>query len=569
MKNIFKKIFSKHTLNVFLVIYALFSIVAVLIFADMQLCSNLKNIQVLDLNGSWNVVINDTSYENVSLDSFRFKPLQKGSTITLETTLPDDWDYIQPALSIHICHSILEMYIDDECVYTYGYERYEAGKTVGSGIELINFSNDYKGKQLKLKFTATENNSFSKLGKIYISEWNDSFRYILSENRLALFLGAFLVVFGITVSIITSFAIFYSKKYTNILWLAAFSIFMGFWSLCYHNIIVIFSMPLYAKSLLEYMCLLIIPIPILGYMYSYVRKSKQKKVLPAYITLFVTQIIVSASIIILHTTDTVHCAALLPIPLILFVVDAIFFTYILVKPEYEFSKNKVIYIIAYAVILSSLLYDLAIYVLKRYVGLNFKGISGVSSLGILIFIAILILDLYHELTTKMMAEHERNLLIKRAYTDELTQINNRYFCSEYMEHLQNDNISNYSIIAFDLNNLKITNDTFGHIQGDILITAAAEVISEAFSSSGIVGRMGGDEFIAVLTTSNMEKIHRLTEKFTHLIADKNSANPDLNLSISYGIATCNEINDNQIEKVYQLADERMYKYKANYKNSHK
>lgn len=568
MKKILKKVFSKHTLNVFLVIYALLSIVAVLVFADLQLCRNLKNIQILNLNKNWDVVIGDATYNNISLDSFRFKSLQKGDTITLETTLPDDWDYIQPALSVQICHSILNMYIDDECVYEYGRERYEAGKTIGSGIELINFSNDYKGKKLKLHFTSTENNSFSSFNKIYICEWNDSFRYILSENRLALFLGSFLVVFGITVSLITSFAIFYSKKYTNILWLAAFSIFIGFWTLCYHNIIIIFAMPLYAKSLLEYMCILIMPLPILGYMYGYVKKSKRKEVIPAYIALFVIQIIVSATVIALHTTDTIHCTALLPISLFLFVVDAIFFTYVLVKPEYEFSRNKIIYIIAYSIILSTLLYDLAIYVLNRYAGFHFKGISGISSLGIITFIGILILDLYHDVTTKMMAEHERNLLIKRAYTDELTQINNRYFCSEYMNSLQNDNINNYSIIAFDLNNLKTTNDTLGHIQGDILITAAAEVISEAFSSSGIVGRMGGDEFIAILTTSDMAKINKLTDKFIQLMSDKNAANPNLNLSISYGVATCEEINENQIEKVYDLADERMYQYKINYKKTH-
>ncbi len=567
MKNIFKKVFTKKALNIFLVIYTLASILTIIIFADSQLCKNLKNEDILMLNSNWNVTINDTVYTDITLNSFRFKPLQKGDTITLETILPDDWNYVQPTLNINICHSTLNMYIDGECVYLFGHERYNMGKTVGSGIELINFSNEYKGKTLKLHFTAAENNSFSSFDDIYICEWSDSFRYIISQNRLALFLGSFLVIFGITVSLITAFAILYSKKYTHILWLAAFSIFMGFWTLCYHDITIIFAIPLHSKSLLEYMCLLMVPLPILGYMYSYVKKSKQKKFLTSYVTLFVLQFMVLITTIILHSTDTIHCAELLPIALVLFVADAILFTYILIKPEHEFSRNKPVYIIAYSVILSSLLYDLIVYILKRYVGLKFHSISGVASLGIITFIGILILDLYHDITKKMMEEHEHKLLLKRAYTDELTQINNRYFCSEYMDKLQHDNISNYSIVAFDLNNLKVTNDTYGHLKGDELITAAADVISDAFSSTGVVGRMGGDEFIAILTTSDMTKINQLTDKLMQLIADKNIAHPDLNLSISYGIATCNEINDNQIEKVYQLADDRMYQYKINYKNS--
>lgn len=569
MKKLLKKIFNKRIFNIVLVIYLFLSIATVLIFADLQLSHSYENIEITDLNNNWTVTINDTIYENISFDSFRFKPIQEGDVITLETSLPDDWSYVQPVFNMNLSHSTIDMYIDNKCVYQYGHERYAAGKTIGSGIKFIDFSNDYKGKQLKIELTATESNSFSSFGAMYICEWNDAIRYIITENRLALFLGSFLVVFGISVSLITTFAVFYSKKYTHILFLAAFSIFMGFWTLCYHNIVVIFSMPLHSKSLLEYMSLLILPLPILGYLYGYVKKSKNRKLVPFYVALFSIQFVVSATTIALHTTDIMHCVSLVPISLVLFIFDAFFFTLVLVKPEQEFSRHKPIYIFAYSVILSTLLYDLIVYALNRFLGMNIKSINGISSLGILVFIGVLILDLYREATTKMMEDHERNLLIKRAYTDELTQINNRYFCSEYMNKLQYDNISNYSIIAFDLNNLKITNDTYGHSQGDLLITSAAKVISEAFSSDGVVGRMGGDEFIAILTTSDVTKINTLIDKFTQLIADKNVKHPNLNLSISYGFATCDEINDNAIEKVCQLADERMYNYKTNYKKEHK
>ena len=563
MDKILKRVFNKNTLKVFFIIYALFSIITVLSFADYQLCKDLKNIQITDLNNNWNISINDNTYENVQLDTFRFKPVKKGDVITLERTLPDNRSYVQPAMTLHIRQTLVDMYINDEPVYHFGHNRNELGKTVGSGLHIINFNNDYCGQQLKIVLTATENNIFSSLDPIYLSEWSDSFRLIVSENRLPLFLGSFLVVFGIAVSLVVTFAVIFSKKYANILWLAVFSIFMGFWTLCYHNITIIFSIPLHSASLLEYMTLMMAPLPILGYMYTYVKQADNKRILLSYKILFILQIILSVLTIVLHTTNVVHSAGMLPFSQALFVIHALFFTYVLLRTERQTSKHKLLYVLGFVIILSCIVYDLAIYILNRYAGLQLYSIKGVSSFGIISFIGILILDLYRDITLKMMEEHERQLLIKRAYTDELTQINNRNFCSEYMEKIQANNI--YSIIAFDLNDLKKTNDTLGHLQGDILIKSAADVISEAFSSTGIVGRMGGDEFIAILPINDSERINALISHFDELIAEKNTANPDLHLSISYGFATCDEIQP--IEKVYQLADDRMYQHKTNYKKS--
>ena len=166
----------------------------------------------------------------------------------------------------------------------------------------------------------------------------------------------------------------------------------------------------------------------------------------------------------------------------------------------------------------------------------------------------------------MMEEHEKALLIKRAYTDDLTQINNRGYCTEYMDALQSNENSTYTIITFDLNGLKQANDTYGHTKGDLLIQTAAKVIADAFSDEGVVGRMGGDEFISILKTNDKNRIEALINSFNKLIEITNNENSELNLSISYGYATNNEVNEKNIEKVYQLADDRMYECKKLLKN---
>ncbi|MEE1517016.1 MAG: GGDEF domain-containing protein, partial [Lachnospiraceae bacterium] len=194
-------------------------------------------------------------------------------------------------------------------------------------------------------------------------------------------------------------------------------------------------------------------------------------------------------------------------------------------------------------------------------------IKGVSSVGLTIFIGILVIDLYHRVTRNMMEEHEKALLIKRAYTDDLTKLHNRAYCSEHMRNLSIDKNSKYTIINFDLNGLKKMNDTYGHTKGDELICYAAIVLEKSFAKDGVVGRMGGDEFIAIIENDNIEFIEKLIETFKDNIKEVNEKKPDLGLSISYGYATNTELEGARYEKVYHVADERMYVYKQEVKKA--
>lgn len=568
MKTSIKKKKDKKLFKYIWVGYAVFSMFLVVYLANNLLCKDIMNVSNrLILNDNWNISINDTEYNNVALDSVKFDAVEKGDIILMETTLPKDWNFGQAALCIHNRHTALSMFIDDELEYQYGYERVEQNKTTGSGYLLINIYDSYKGKNLKLELAVTEMNAFSSFDSIWISEWNNSYRYIITENRLPMILGSFLVVFGFLVAFISIFAVTISKKYRNVLCLSLFSMCIGIWTLCYYNVVMVFSIPLYSISLMEYMSLFLAPIPILGYMYSYVKELQNNKFMIIYKLLFAVQIALTSVTIILHTTDTIHGVQSLPLYQVLFVIHSLYFSYVLYK---NMKKNKMMRkfsLIGLFIVVACILYDLCSYSIFRYYGKHIINLRGMSSLGILIFIVILILDLYYRITRSMMEEQEKAILIKRAYTDELTQINNRGFCSEYMSEIAERNIKSYTIINFDLNGLKKANDAFGHAKGDELICAAAKIIEEAFSSMGVVGRMGGDEFIAILETGDKNTIEKLLTRFNTLIDEKNEEKKDLNLSISYGYATNNELSGASPEKVYQLADKRMYEYKRKIKLS--
>lgn len=86
------------------------------------------------------------------------------------------------------------------------------------------------------------------------------------------------------------------------------------------------------------------------------------------------------------------------------------------------------------------------------------------------------------------------------------------------------------------------------------------MIAQTFGQYGVVARTGGDEFVAVLGLTDDRKLSALMEQFEQNIAQKNLAAEDLNLSIAYGYASGSR-QDNDIDKVHQTADDRMYEKK--------
>lgn len=140
------------------------------------------------------------------------------------------------------------------------------------------------------------------------------------------------------------------------------------------------------------------------------------------------------------------------------------------------------------------------------------------------------------------------ILRSAAETDALTNLPNRYRFEQYM--LESDD-SGYSmaVLLFDINYLKKTNDTQGHLAGDRLIRAAAECISSCFGENCF--RFGGDEFAAVVKNCTPEAIDGMVARFKE--AEKRR-----NVSISLGYAYAPEIGETSFRKLLDEADRQMY-----------
>ena len=116
---------------------------------------------------------------------------------------------------------------------------------------------------------------------------------------------------------------------------------------------------------------------------------------------------------------------------------------------------------------------------------------------------------FKNMTTNL---HEREKKLHySANRDSLTGLRNatsyKSWVSKIDKEIKTKNID-FGVVVFDLNQLKITNDTYGHEVGDKLIATAAKVISDIFKRSPVF-RIGGDEFLAVLQNRDLENFKEL------------------------------------------------------------
>ena len=143
------------------------------------------------------------------------------------------------------------------------------------------------------------------------------------------------------------------------------------------------------------------------------------------------------------------------------------------------------------------------------------------------------------------------ILRSAAETDALTNLPNRYRFEQYMLESGESGYS-VAVLLFDINYLKQTNDTQGHLMGDNLIRTAAECISSCFGEDCF--RFGGDEFAAVVKNCEPEKIDQMIQKFRE-------TEKQYNVSISLGCAYTDEIGKTTVKKLLDEADKKMYEHK--------
>ena len=131
----------------------------------------------------------------------------------------------------------------------------------------------------------------------------------------------------------------------------------------------------------------------------------------------------------------------------------------------------------------------------------------------------------------------------------------------YQHSFRQKTLTPLAFVVADMNHLKLVNDTYGHAEGDALIAAAANALSQGLHSAEAVYRIGGDEFTAVYLSPNEATIKAEIEK-VHTICQNHTTSPvPLSIALGYAIGT------EELSALFERADKAMYEKKQEMKKS--
>ncbi|MDD3463046.1 MAG: diguanylate cyclase [Sulfurospirillaceae bacterium] len=155
-------------------------------------------------------------------------------------------------------------------------------------------------------------------------------------------------------------------------------------------------------------------------------------------------------------------------------------------------------------------------------------------------------------------KNQHKAIEKLSYYDALTGLHNRRFFEEQVKKMDCKRNLPLSIVMFDVNGLKLTNDAFGHMEGDVLLKAFADVLKSTCREDDNVSRWGGDEFMVLLPKSSQKD----AEAFCLRVLEKSTKkhNLKIQMSIACGCATKVDIKQN-IGDLFVAAEEKMYEDK--------
>ena len=527
---------------------------------------------IVQLEEGWTLYRGDSSYPIEHLSSTSIDMMDKYDKITLISTLPRS-DLKPATLHFRSFLSTVDVFVDGKKIYSFGKEYADKQKMIPKVHNFIPLPDNYGGKEIRIVIKSYENNAFSGLPTISLGDCEDISRSLLQQHRLPLVVGVFMCVFGFLTLILSPYIIFYNHHDYSIILSAFVTLILGLYVLCFNDLFSQISNKPGIFSFIEYLALFMIPGTILAFVLA--ADQLDQKYLGYIILIFNSMFVVATAL--LHILNICHICAFVSWLHILSIIEGILVISIIIvnnvkkarSNKEDLRKRAMSTNILVAGLIITLLFsiiDIVKYNILKYIGMKEVNANiDFMTVGALIFSICLLLNYFYHCIEYISEESVKNQLEGLAYTDPLTGLYNRTKCELTLASLK----GKYTIISFDLDYLKYTNDNYGHAAGDELLKGFADLLRQSFFDSSIIGRMGGDEFIVILPYVDDNRTENGLALLTDLMTDKNNNESTLRYSASWGYASSESAKikfTSEAQSVYLLADKHMYTMKKAHHN---
>ena len=451
------------------------------------------------------------------------------------------------SIRFYSVHQNEMVYVDDELVYTYGYEKNDWTST--SGIQYHFVSIPKNAKTIVIEETACYDVVNGNVMDIYVGDPVAMVKSMLVAALPNFLASLAIVVVGVCLTVYNCYLRTIGSSSKDMRYLAMLSIVLGIWAVNETDIVVLLTHNKAFCANLAYFMLMLFPIPFMLFVRNYLEvpdKHIHKCVCAVACISFFTLTVLNVAKIREYKENLVVIQAVLVMSMAYFL-----YSLILKAVRQQFTRRFKIVMVGAGMVLATFISDIFLYeedggdadIFGRYF--------------YLVFLVMLAYDLVKNTNEYIKKGRYAKKLEVFAITDSMTGLYNRNAYEAYLSAL--DSIEGIGVIAIDLNNLKQINDNYGHEMGDVYIRKMSHIIKDTFEYMGECYRIGGDEFCCVVSMARADKIEkaiRETRARIKSINDKGDYNFEMHMAIGYAIYDFNQ--DKVFADITKRADIAMY-----------
>ena len=492
----------------------------------------------------------------VELLSGSLSEQQSAQTRVLTITLPEAFDQAQSIL-FKTTHTRVEVSVGRNTVYRFGYEgnpsflrspgaiwhvvdlpEGSAGSTLS--IYLTAIYEDYYGNDLVLSYGSHEGCELALL--------MDSMPIVIIDC-IILFAGALCLLMHIIGHLHHR-----ATGRSRFLLVALFSFTIAMWSLCQSGFLQFLIPDGPTLYLIDFFTFNLFPVPFNLFLAAICVMPRQQRMFGGLAVLYLIDLALSCALQFAGICDMFRLMVFTHALMALNVVCV----YIGIRQEVCKADNHIAakFRIPLYVVMLFALSELVVYYIN-----DFRQTSIFLPLGTIVFITMLMWDLVAQYYNGILEEQKIAYFKKLASTDMLTDVFNRNAYEHMLRRLEEQNtvgMTPLCVILFDVDNLKLINDHYGHDKGDEALRTCCRCIREAFGEDASCYRIGGDEFVCL--SGQADALTASVSRFESAVAQL-AQTLDFPFSVSIGYATFDPQTDQRLPDVMHRCDEMLYRNK--------
>jgi len=534
-----------------IIIGVLMSVFGSVVYSPADL--SFDNESYIDWNEGWVHIRNGQSTPVLLPTSVDAEP---DEAVVIENVIPEDF-IPNRSLSIRLTMQELKVEVGGQVIFEYVHDESYLAESVGSSWQIIQLPQDCEGETIRITLTSPYSMSSGTINNIRLGSKSAVTFAIFKQHFPRLFIAILIMLFGALFLILGYVFRYLGSDVARITYLGWFAILVAIWLMCESRMLQFFTGNHFVITNLVFIAIMLVPLPLLMYLES-AYEMHTKSLYPHFIWAFILNFFIC---LFLQLTGALDFFQTVLSTHLLIIIAMIYFVFTAV---YEAVKYKNEGAISSLISVSVLCFFSALELFNFYAG-SFAYVTDFFAAGIMVFVFLLCFDTYKYVHSLFEKSAEAKHFERLANFDALTHGRNRLsFDNDLAQLWKMENIPEMWLCFFDLNDLKLINDTFGHHIGDMALKQTYECISKAFGGDEHCYRVGGDEFACIFSGS-FETFSGKLAMFSDIIdsAAKRVAFP---FSIATGYVSVDRAKYPSVDDMLIDADMNMYADKSEKKH---